>query len=388
MLPSNILLVLALFFPLTSASMRKQHPNIRPAQHMHDRTPINGIANSNVESVPIGSATPESSQGKVMVRRKKRGCVAGTAPSVASPTIPPQSLTVSSASLTSTTATVIGTVSTNSTGSLLERIFPMGTGSASWTTCTDSSSSLSYSGALNPLTAGKLPNIAISPDGHSSLLANYPSGTFQLSATQGFNFYTEGSKNSVLVEVAKEVMLSYSVYFQSGFQFNKGGKMPGLYGGTSLTAAKSCSGGRQEGRDDCFSARLMWRTNGAGEFYNYYPTSITEGGTYCSTPPYSICDTVYGDSIGRGAFTWPTGAWITVAQRLKLNDVGAANGEQELFVNGVSVIKLLGLEISMQSSTKIYGIMAQTFFGGNDATWASPQDQSAWFKDWSLAVLA
>ena len=162
--------------------------------------------------------------------------------------------------------------------------------------------------------------------------------------------------------------------------------MPGLYGGTSLTAAKSCSGGRQEGRDDCFSARLMWRTNGAGEFYNYYPTSITEGGTYCSTPPYSICDTVYGDSskprlssslslwdkadlenfcaVGRGAFTWPTGAWITVAQRLKLNDVGAANGEQELFVNGVSVIKLLGLEISMQSSTKIYGIMAQTFFVG------------------------
>lgn len=51
-----------------------------------------------------------------------------------------------------------------------------------------------------------------------------------------------------------------------------------------------------------------------------------------------------------------------MAQRLKLNDVGQSNGEQELFVNGQSVLHLTGLEIAADPATKIYGIMAQTFF--------------------------
>lgn len=47
---------------------------------------------------------------------------------------------------------------------------------------------------------------------------------------------------------------------------------------------------------------------------------------------------------------------------MKLNDVGQSNGEQELFVNGQSVLHITGLEIAADPSTKIYGIMAQTFF--------------------------
>ena len=66
--------------------------------------------------------------------------------------------------------------------------------------------------------------------------------------------------------------------------------------------------------------------------------------------------------VGRGSFTWPTGSWQTVALRLKLNDVGSSNGEQELFVNGQSVMNLSGLQIAVESDTKIFGIMAQTFF--------------------------
>jgi hypothetical protein len=248
---------------------------------------------------------------------------------------------------------------------------------------------LPVTGALKPLTAGSLPSTSTAPDGSSALIANFPAGTFGLNSAngQGFSFYTEGTHNGVNVEGASEVLFSYSAYFPSGFDFVKGGKMPGLYGGTSLSEAKSCSGGRQTDRDQCFSARLMWRTNGAGEFYNYYPTTVTQGGGYCSTAPYSICDTVYGDSIGRGSYSWATGKWTTVAQRLKLNDVGSANGEQTLWVDGVQIMDLQGLEIITQSS-KIYGIMAQTFFGGSDSSWDSPTDQSVWFKDWSLAVIA
>ena len=51
-----------------------------------------------------------------------------------------------------------------------------------------------------------------------------------------------------------------------------------------------------------------------------------------------------------------------MAQRLRLNDVGSSNGEQELFVNGKSVLNLSNLQIAVETETKIYGIMAQTFF--------------------------
>lgn len=51
-------------------------------------------------------------------------------------------------------------------------------------------------------------------------------------------------------------------------------------------------------------------------------------------------------------------------------------------------MNLSGLQIRTTDETKIYGVMAQTFFGGGDASWASPKDQDAWFKDWSLGVVA
>jgi hypothetical protein len=78
-----------------------------------------------------------------------------------------------------------------------------------------------------------------------------------------------------------------------------------------------------------------------------------------------------------------------VTQRLKLNSpASAANGEQELWVDGRQILNLRDLQIRVSDETKIYGIMAQTFFGGSDQSWASTKDQWAWFKDWSLGVVA
>lgn len=52
------------------------------------------------------------------------------------------------------------------------------------------------------------------------------------------------------LSTAKNVTLEYSIFFPTGFDFVKGGKMPGLYGGHT-----GCSGGQQS--EDCFSTRLM-----------------------------------------------------------------------------------------------------------------------------------
>lgn len=111
----------------------------------------------------------------------------------------------------------------------------------------------------------------------------------------------------------------------------------------------------------------MWRTSGAGEMYVYLP-DWTANDQLC-TMANSECNSDYGTSISRGAFTFPTGQWTTVSSRVKLNDAGKANAELELFVAGKSVIKATGLQIRADSSGRIRGIQMQTFFGGELDLW-------------------
>ncbi|KAH8100339.1 hypothetical protein BXZ70DRAFT_184907 [Cristinia sonorae] len=223
------------------------------------------------------------------------------------------------------------------------------------------------------------------PDGVTSMQAVYPSGsyTFTHDPQGGFSFYAPGPA-SVDLTTAKEATFGYTAFFPSRFDFVKGGKVPGLYGGNSDSEALSCSGGRRD--DGCWSARMMWRTNGAGELYTYLPPDFSENQAVCDIPPFSTCNDVYGASVGRGSFTWKTGARTAVAQRVRLNDAGVANGELELFVDGKSVVNVGGLIIRNDPAGRIRGMQFQTFFGGSDASWASPEDQKAFFSDFSVAI--
>ena len=126
--------------------------------------------------------------------------------------------------------------------------------------------------------------------------------------------------------------------------------------------SKSCSGGRRS--DRCFSARFMWRTNGAGEMYTYLPPSSKANDKVCNVAPQSHCNSEYGASVGRNAFQWKTGEWNTISQRVRLNDPGQQNGELEVFVEGQSVINVGGLVLRDSDAGRIRGMMMQTFFGG------------------------
>lgn len=108
----------------------------------------------------------------------------------------------------------------------------------------------------------------------------------------------------------------------------------------------------------------MWRTDGQGELYTYLPPSSEANKAVCNVPPKSDCNDKFGASVGRGAFTFPTGAWKTIGQRVKLNDVGETNGEIELFVDGKSVFTVPGLELVNKAEGRMRGIQMQSFFGG------------------------
>jgi len=269
--------------------------------------------------------------------------------------------------------------------------FPLGvkSGNSKWSTNPAFGNAIALSDDALRVTKvnAKLRHPVVEMQGKKAQKISFAAGAFayRSKALGGVSFYASGPASQPITN-AKVLTFSYSVLFDKGFAFNKGGKLPGLYGGTSLSAAAGCSGGNA--RDDCFSARMMWRKEGAGELYLYLPPSAKGKNkpAVCS-PSNTSCDHGYGWSLGTGKWTWKTGAWQTIAQKVTMNDIGKSNGEIVVYIDGKVVYTASGIQIRTQKNSVPQGIMVQSFFGGHDATWASPKDQSAYFSDYSLAVL-
>ena len=119
----------------------------------------------------------------------------------------------------------------NGTTGLLKKLFPVAHIS-SWTTSTSSGSALPLNdgtlGVTNLLSALSHSYVT-APDGKKSMQAHYPEGsyTFGHQPEGGLSFYAKGPDNFNL-DNAKEVTFSYSVLFEDSFDFNKGGKLPGV----------------------------------------------------------------------------------------------------------------------------------------------------------------
>jgi hypothetical protein len=72
-----------------------------------------------------------------------------------------------------------------------------------------------------------------------------------------------------------------------------------------------------------------YRTHGVGELYAYLPPLDCNTRQLLAVPPLSIQNPDFGYSVGRGSFTFKTEehGWNTIAQRVRLNDVGCENGK-------------------------------------------------------------
>ncbi|KAJ7170904.1 hypothetical protein C8R43DRAFT_71009 [Mycena crocata] len=308
-----------------------------------------------------------------------------------------------------------GSTGPNGNGHGLDALFPIPNSVAKWTTFPGAPDALPLSDdTLKPFNvmSGTTHDYTSAPDGKQAMEANYPAGSYIPSKDPrgGFSFYAPGP-DVVDFTTARELTFGYSIMFSEGFQFNKGGKLPGIYGGDDATTATTCSGGRRD--PTCFSARVMWRPSGAGELYTYLPDPSDpayEANAKICEMPNSECNPEYGASISRGAFSFPAGEWITVSERVKLNNAGQADGELELFVQGKSVISATGIILRDSDKGRMRGIQmqvrrrrgvliefgprlilavsSQTFFGGSTTEWASPVDQKVYFADFSVAIVA
>lgn len=156
--------------------------------------------------------------------------------------------------------------------------------------------------------------------------------------------------------------LRYYVKFPQGFDFVKGGKLPGLFGGTANTGGKIPNG------TDGFTTRYMWREQGAGEIYAYLPSSVN-----------------YGTSIGRGSWHFIPGQWTLIEQSVKLNTPGIGNGNLRVWVNEKLVVDRHDVLFRSVDYLKLQGIIFSTFFGGNDQSWATPVDTYVDFSDFAVS---
>lgn len=159
----------------------------------------------------------------------------------------------------------------------------------------------------------------------------------------------------------REGCLTYELRFAPDFEFAKGGKLPGLYGGTDFSG---CTDKTARG----FSTRLMWGKRGTFFLYPYFADRD------------SRCGEVHGSGIVYAA----PGAWHRIEQRIRLNDEGQANGAITTLIDGQVISVLEGRAIS--PGVAIEGLVFSTFFGGSNASWASPKDQSISFRSFRFAL--
>ncbi|XP_067664544.1 uncharacterized protein [Haliotis asinina] len=168
--------------------------------------------------------------------------------------------------------------------------------------------------------------------------------------------------------------LDYKIYFANNFDFVRGGKLPGLWGGNL-----DCSGGRNA--DNCFSTRYMWRSGGAGAVYSYIPDNQKSG--FCDRD-HVFCNYDFGHDLGR---TWEfkIGEWQKIRQTVKLNSPGQTNGVLTVKFNRKKVLQMKELVFRESNSIEIEGIFFSTFFGGGSPSWATPVDTYTYFKDFKLS---
>jgi len=105
------------------------------------------------------------------------------------------------------------------------------------------------------------------------LQVQYAAGSYENVDDGGAQLYALWNSSG---NAFQSMLLSYEVAFDFGFEWVKGGKLPGMRGGPD---PNNCSGGNQATGTNCFSSRVMWRTNGAGE-----GESVSYPGIWCGGP--------------------------------------------------------------------------------------------------------
>ncbi len=166
----------------------------------------------------------------------------------------------------------------------------------------------------------------------------------------------------------EEFTVGYKVMMAKDFKHVRGGKLPGLCGGSNPR------GGTQNiSADNGFSARIMWRELGALEQYVYYANQ---------DPKKKHGTDLYWKEKDKPVSIIP-GIWYTIKTYIKMNTVGQKNGKIISWLDGKEVLNV-DIDLRNDPSLGIDSFQFVTYFGGNDETWYPEKNEKIYFKDFSF----
>ena len=183
-----------------------------------------------------------------------------------------------------------------------------------------------------------------------------------------------GQVKEPLPFAADTLWLSYDVQFEPGFEFVRGGKLPGLCGGKCYT------GGDRPAKGDGWSACVMWRKNGRAVQYMYFVEQTSKYGDDC---PWNL-----GGRIPQKKFI--LGSWHRIVSVVSLNSVsregtGDRNGSVKTWMDGELVLNLDTLRLRDYASQKIDQFYLSTFHGGNTEEWSPSHDSFVRFDNFIVS---
>ena len=200
-------------------------------------------------------------------------------------------------------------------------------------------------------------------DGKKVLEITYPGGIIQ------------ENKTRVRLSFPKvnAATLTYSVLFADGFDFVRGGKLPGFGGGSAPR------GGQKSDGSNGFSARIMWREGGEIFQYMYWMERAKEKRWGDNLPWIDL----RGD---KKPFRFIPDTWHMLKTTLVMNTAGERNGQVTSWFDGRLALSASGAFRAAGADFGIDQLLFTTFFGGNDLTWAPRKNEHIFFGDLEVVL--
>jgi hypothetical protein len=201
---------------------------------------------------------------------------------------------------------------------------------------------------------------------HAGVIKQFEGGSVTFMADKCCN--RSGDKRTTGVSLGSrdippgdERWVDYWMRYHPGWIEGKGGKLPGLAGGTATTGCQAID-------PQGWSTRFMW---GPLRVYIYHQNRM-DG-----------C----GDGVRLNVPSFPPDTWHRITQRVKVNAPGQANGEIQVWINGKQVFlaKNYTLRGNVDASrARVDKVRLSIFRGGDNPTWAVQQDTTIEFKNFYI----
>ena len=178
------------------------------------------------------------------------------------------------------------------------------------------------------------------------------------------------------------VELEYRLKFGAGFDFVRGGKLPGLIGGVGNV------GGNKPNGKDGFSARMMWRTNGSSRSrLKSDRANIVQYVYHVDQPDEFGEDFRWDDGDNRDWKRFESDRWYHIRHRVFLNRPGKSDGAIQAWLDNELVLNVSGIRFRTASKPRIDQFYFSTFFGGGSSKWATSKDEIAYFDDFRITAI-